>query len=70
MDKLGAFLIVASRKLLQAVRNLAISCVEKLLAMKAKRVNHPVANNFSQTSAIKLRLPKNKDIEIVKRADP
>ena len=66
MDKLGAFLIVASRKLLQTVRNLAISCVEKLLAMKAKRVNHPVANNFSQTSAIKLRLPKNRDIEIVK----
>ena len=34
--------------------------------MKVERVSHPVASNFSQTSAIKLRLPKNKDIKIVK----
>ena len=66
MDKLGAFLIVTNRKLLQAARNLVILCVKKLLAMKVERVSHPVASNFSQTSAIKLRLPKNKDIKIVK----
>ena len=66
MDKLGAFLLSANRKLLRAVRNLTVLCLEKLLAMKTKRDNRAVASHFSHTSAIKLRLPKNKDIKIIK----
>lgn len=66
MDTLGAFLVVAYRRVLHMIRKHLILIIQKLLAFKETKDNHAVASCFSRTLSTEPRLTNNKNIKIVK----